>query len=221
MNNDNIENNDVKQSVQASNQSSEVSNSTVGVDNHVVGNPTVEVNRDNLNTSMFNSKTLLFIIIGVVLIVVVFVVFKPLDKLRIGLDNDKTNNNDGKDNVLNPIINSPESRTFVTMVHKYIDMAYTYFMMDAFSNQPEAVAYTNIENSDIRLPQYTMQTNETSYNYYIELDEDRNCKRVLMYDSNFCYDSGPVSSLEKTDVNIETIVLANKNDSYNGCVIKR
>lgn len=42
-----------------------------------------------------------------------------------------------------------------------------------------------------------------------------------MYDSNFCYDSGPVSSLEKTDVNIETIVLANKNDSYNGCVIKR
>lgn len=59
MNNDNIENNDVNQSVQASNQSSEVSNSTIGVDIHVVGNPTVEVNRDNLNTSMSNSKTLL------------------------------------------------------------------------------------------------------------------------------------------------------------------
>ena len=81
-----------------------------------------------------------------------------MDKLGIGLDNDKINNKASKDNVLNPIIDSPKSRTFVTIVHKYIDMEYTYFIMETFSNYPEAVAYTNIENPDIRLPQYTMKT---------------------------------------------------------------
>jgi hypothetical protein len=42
-----------------------------------------------------------------------------------------------------------------------------------------------------------------------------------VYNSDFCYDSGSVSSLEKTDVSIEIIVRANKNDSYNRCVRKR
>ena len=88
-------------------------------------------------------------------------------------------------NVLS-MFNQAKLSSFVTEVQKIMDTATTTFTKDALTNSGKTVYYSSESNNKLNPKKLDMSGNEK--NYFIEMDRNGNFKRVVVYDSNYCYD---------------------------------
>ena len=88
-------------------------------------------------------------------------------------------------NVLS-MFNQAKLSSFVTEVQKIMDTATTTFTKDALTNSGKTVYYSSESNNKLNPKKLDMSGNEKKY--FIEMDRNGNFKRVVVYDSNYCYD---------------------------------
>lgn len=84
------------------------------------------------------------------------------------------------------MFNQAKVSSFVTEVQKIMDTATTTFTKDALINSGKTVYYSSTENVALKTKPLNMSGNQK--NYFIEMDRNGNFKRVVVYDSNYCYD---------------------------------
>ena len=84
------------------------------------------------------------------------------------------------------MFNQAKVSSFVTEVQKIMDTATTTFTKDALLNSGNTVYYSSVDNATLGTKKLDMSGNEK--NYFIEMDRNGNFKRVVVYDSNYCYD---------------------------------
>ena len=84
------------------------------------------------------------------------------------------------------MFNQAKVNSFVTEVQKIMDTATTTFTRDALLNSGKTVYYSSENNAVLATKPLDMSGNKK--NYFIEMDRNGNFKRVVVYDSNYCYD---------------------------------
>ena len=84
------------------------------------------------------------------------------------------------------MFNQAKVSSFTTEVQKLMDAATTTFTKDALLNSGKTVYYSSESNATLGTKELDMSGNEK--NYFIEMDRNGNFKRVVVYDSNYCYD---------------------------------
>lgn len=84
------------------------------------------------------------------------------------------------------MFNQAKVNSFVTEVQKIMDTATTTFTKDALLNSGKTVYYSSTENATLDTKKLDMSGNEK--NYFIEMDRNGKFKRVVVFDSNYCYD---------------------------------
>ena len=84
------------------------------------------------------------------------------------------------------MFNQAKVNSFVTEVQKIMDTATTTFTRDALLNSGKTVYYSSESNAVLATKPLDMSGNKK--NYFIEMDRNGNFKRVVVYDSNYCYD---------------------------------
>ena len=84
------------------------------------------------------------------------------------------------------MFNQAKVSSFTTEVKKIMDTATTTFTKDALLNSGKTVYYSSESNATLGTKKLDMSGNKK--NYFIEMDRNGNFKRVVVYDSNYCYD---------------------------------
>ena len=84
------------------------------------------------------------------------------------------------------MFNQAKVSSFTTEVQKLMDAATTTFTKDALLNNGKTVYYSSESNATLGTKELDMSGNKK--NYFIEMDRNGNFKRVVVYDSNYCYD---------------------------------
>ena len=84
------------------------------------------------------------------------------------------------------MFNQAKVSSFTTEVQKLMDAATTTFTKDALLNNGKTVYYSSESNATLKTKPLDMIGNKK--NYFIEMDRNGNFKRVVVYDSNYCYD---------------------------------
>ena len=84
------------------------------------------------------------------------------------------------------MFNQAKVSSFTTEVQKLMDAATTTFTKDALLNSGKTVYYSSESNATLGTKELDMSGNKK--NYFIEMDRNGNFKRVVVYDSNYCYD---------------------------------
>ena len=84
------------------------------------------------------------------------------------------------------MFNDAKVNVFVTDVQKIIDAATTAFTKDALNNAGKTIYYSSVDNDDLNTKKLNMSGFDKEY--FIEIDRNGNFKRVVVYDSNYCYD---------------------------------
>lgn len=82
------------------------------------------------------------------------------------------------------MFNQAKVNTFITDVQKIMDTAVTEFTGDAFSSGGKTIYYSSSNNS-LGSSKLNIDTNKE---YFIEMDRHGNFKRIVVYDTNYCYD---------------------------------
>lgn len=93
-----------------------------------------------------------------------------------------------------------KTNTFVTEVQKYMDTAKTTFVQTALTKPAQNIVFSSVSG----VGDGTLDMDGTK-DYYIVMDRHGNFTRVLLWDSNLCYDSEVVTGLEKTEVVAEKV----------------
>lgn len=91
------------------------------------------------------------------------------------------------------MFNQAKVNSFVTEVQKIMDTATTTFTKDALINSGKTVYYSSESNATLGTKKLDMSGNEK--NYFIEMDRNGEFKRVVVYDSNYCYDIYTTNSI--------------------------
>ena len=84
------------------------------------------------------------------------------------------------------MFNQAKVNSFVTEVQKIMETATTTFTKDALVNSGKSVYYSSVENATLNTKSLDMSGNKK--NYFIEMNRNGEFKRVVVYDSNYCYD---------------------------------
>lgn len=84
------------------------------------------------------------------------------------------------------MFNQAKVGSFTTEVQKLMDTATTTFTKDALLNSGKTVYYSSESNATLGTKELDMSGNKK--NYFIEMDRNGEFKRVVVYDSNYCYD---------------------------------
>ena len=84
------------------------------------------------------------------------------------------------------MFNQAKVNSFVTEVQKIMETAATTFTKDALVNSGKTVYYSSADNAVLGTKSLDMSGNKK--NYFIEMNRNGEFKRVVVYDSNYCYD---------------------------------
>ena len=124
------------------------------------------------------------------------------------------------------MFNQAKVNSFVTEVQKIMDTATTTFTRDALLNSGKTVYYSSENNAVLATKPLDMSGNKK--NYFIEMDRNGNFKRVVVYDSNYCYDvysSGTNGKLDSSkskliidEINKTSVVVGDVWESGNDTV---
>ena len=96
------------------------------------------------------------------------------------------------------MFNQAKYNTFVTEVQSYMDSAKTAFVSAALGAPAQDLVFATTGTNKL-----SMSGNK---NYYIKMDRYGNYLRVVVWDTNFCFDSGTKTAADKYD---KTKVTAN------------
>ena len=112
------------------------------------------------------------------------------------------------------MFDAAKASTFVTEVQSYMDMSKTKFMSEALKpgNQGKGLEFSS-EGT-------TLDTEDNTKTYKINLDRNMNITGIIIYDENFCYsvldEFG--QELDKTMVSVEDVLPHVKEDNLtDGC----
>ena len=112
------------------------------------------------------------------------------------------------------MFDAAKASTFVTEVQSYMDMSKTKFMSEALKpeNQGKSLEFSS-EGT-------TLDTDDNTKTYKINLDRNMNITGIIIYDETFCYsvldEFG--QELDKTMVNVEDVLPHVKEDNLtDGC----
>ena len=84
------------------------------------------------------------------------------------------------------MFNEAKVNVFVTDVQRYMDAATTSFTKDALNNAGKTIYYSSVDNATLKTKKLNMSGAEKEY--FIEIDRNGEFKRVIVFDSNYCYD---------------------------------
>ena len=98
------------------------------------------------------------------------------------------------------MFNQAKYNTFVTEVQSYMDSAKTAFVSAALTKPAQSITFTSID---------TDKTNDLSMsgnkNYYVVMDRFGKYVRVVIWDTNYCYDSKTAAKQTQTDIKKEKV----------------
>lgn len=112
------------------------------------------------------------------------------------------------------MFDTAKASTFVIEVHSYMDMSKTKFMSEALKpeNQGKGLEFSS--------EGITLDTEDNTKTYKINLDRNMNITGIIIYDENFCYSvlDEIGQELDKTMVNVEAVLPHVKEDNLtDGC----
>ena len=119
------------------------------------------------------------------------------------------------------MFNQAKSSTFVTEIQEYMSSASTKFMTEALKpgNQGKTLYFgngTSFNTDYVNLS--TLDMSGAEKQYFIEVNRNGEFVRVIIYDSNFCYDSdkaGLAEDFNKTDIVVDNVYEKHDNDTVN------
>ena len=92
------------------------------------------------------------------------------------------------------MFNQAKSSTFITEVQEYMSTATSQFMQDALLSQGTSLYYSSSAtevtlNNGKKVKPVQLDMSGGKKDYFIEMDRNGNFKRVVVMDSNYCYDT--------------------------------
>jgi prepilin-type N-terminal cleavage/methylation domain-containing protein len=99
------------------------------------------------------------------------------------------------------MFNQAKYNTFVTEVQSYMDAAKTGFVSAALTKPAQSITFSSIDADTTN--DLSMSGNK---NYYVVMDRFGKYERVVIWDTNYCYDSKTAASQTQTDIKKEKVV---------------
>lgn len=117
------------------------------------------------------------------------------------------------------MFNEAKLNTFVTEVQTIMSQAQTDFLTESFKYQgKEIVFFNNTKETVVSKQKYNeLELSGGKKNYYIKISRNGEFEKVLVWDNNFCYDSG-YTKISKENVNAKYVKESSSSDgaTWNG-----